>query len=242
MKILFLDLETTPNLAHVWGLWNQNIAISQLVAPTDVICFGARWYGSKQVIFRSIHHDGRKAMLDEMHRVMDEADIIVGWNSQSFDIKHMHREFLQHGYTPPSPHKDLDLMRVVKQQFRMPSNKLDYVAQLLNVGKKTPHTGFQLWLDCMAGDDKAWRLMKKYQLQDVNLLVDLYEHLKPWIKTGPNIAAHLERLIGCRNCGSTSLQSRGTIVNGKGRYQRFRCNDCGTWNRGKRTMGTEMSS
>jgi len=242
MKILFLDLETTPNLAHVWGLWNQNIAISQLVAPTDVICFGARWYGSKQVIFKSIHHDGRKAMLDEMHHVMDEADIIVGWNSQSFDVKHMHREFLQHGYTPPSPHKDLDLMRVVKQQFRMPSNKLDYVAQLLEVGKKTPHTGFQLWLDCMAGDEKAWKLMKKYQMQDVNLLVDLYEKLKPWIKTGPNIAAHLDLLIGCRNCGSTHLQSRGTITNGKGRYQRYRCMTCGTWNRGKRTMSTEMST
>jgi len=242
MKILFLDLETSPNLAHVWGLWNQNIAISQLVKHTEVICFGARWYGSKQVLFKSVHHDGKEAMLTEMHRVLDEADIVIGWNSQSFDIKHMYREFLEAGMTPPSPHKDLDLMRVVKSQFRMPSNKLDYVAQLLGVGKKTTHTGFQLWLDCMAGDDKAWRLMRKYQLQDVNLLVDLYEYLKPWIKNGPNIAAHNGDIAGCRNCGSEQLHKRGKQINGRSTYQRYQCQACGTWNRGHRITTTVMSN
>lgn len=242
MKILFLDLETSPNLAHVWGLWNQNIAISQLVNHTEVICFGARWHGTKQIIFKSVHHDGKTAMLQEMHRVLDEADIVIGWNSQAFDIKHMYREFLEAGMTPPSPHKDLDLMRIVKSQFRMPSNKLDYVAQLLGVGKKTSHTGFQLWLDCMAGDDKAWNLMKKYQLQDVNLLVDLYAHLKPWIKTGPNLAALTNTHTACRNCASTNLHKRGTQLSGKSTYQRYRCVDCGTWNRGERTYTTQYGN
>lgn len=242
MKILFLDLETTPNLAHVWGLWNQNVAITQLVAPTEVLCFGARWHGSKQVLFKSVHHDGKKAMLDAMHEVMSEADIIIGWNSQSFDVKHMHREFLENGYTPPAPHKDIDLMRVVKQQFKFPSNKLDYVAQRLGIGSKTQHTGFQLWLDCMNGNDKAWRLMKRYQIQDVNLLVDLYEVLKPWIKTAVNVAAHNEVHKGCRNCGSTQLHKRGTAITGKGKYQRYQCKDCGTWNKGERLFTTTMGN
>lgn len=242
MRILFLDLETTPNLAHVWGLWNQNVAITQLVAPTEVLCFGARWHGSKQVLFKSVHHDGKKAMLDAMHEVMSEADIIIGWNSQSFDVKHMHREFLENGYTPPAPHKDIDLMRVVKQQFRFPSNKLDYVAQRLGIGAKTQHTGFQLWLDCMNGDDKAWRLMKRYQIQDVNLLVDLYDVLKPWIKNSVNIAAGNEIHKGCRNCGSTQLHKRGTAITGKGKYQRYQCKDCGTWQRGERLFTTTMGN
>jgi len=152
-RILYLDLETSPNLAHVWGLWQQNIAISQLEEHTHVICFGARWAGTKTVIFKSVHHDGRKAMLDELHHLMDEADIVVGWNSQAFDVKHIRRELLEAGYTPPSPWRDLDLMKVVKQQFKMPSNKLDYVAQLLGVGSKTKHTGFQLWLEGRALSD-----------------------------------------------------------------------------------------
>jgi hypothetical protein len=32
----------------------------------------------------------------------------------------------------------------------------------------------------MAGNSKAWVEMKKYQIQDVNLLIDLYDILLPW--------------------------------------------------------------
>jgi hypothetical protein len=35
----------------------------------------------------------------------------------------------------------------------------------------------------MEGDHKAWAEMKKYQIQDVNLLVELYDKLLPWFVT-----------------------------------------------------------
>jgi uncharacterized protein YprB with RNaseH-like and TPR domain len=180
MKILYLDIETTPIKAYVWGLWDQNISINQIIEPTEMLCFGARWHGKKNVIFKSVHHDGKKAMLEELHKLMDEAEVLVGWNSAAFDHKHINREFLENGLTPPSPVKDLDLMSIVKANFQFPSNKLDYVAQALGVGAKVKHSGFQLWIDCMDGKEKAWKEMKKYQLQDVNLLVDLYDILLPW--------------------------------------------------------------
>lgn len=111
---------------------------------------------------------------------MDEAELLVGWNSAAFDHKHINREFLENGIVPPSPTKDLDLMSVTKANFLFPSNKLDYVAQKLGVGAKVKHSGFSLWIKCMDGDEKAWAEMKKYQIQDVNLLVDLYDKLLPW--------------------------------------------------------------
>jgi uncharacterized protein YprB with RNaseH-like and TPR domain len=180
MKILMLDIETTPIKAYVWGLWDQNVSIDQIIEPTEMLCFGARWLGSKKVIFKSVHHDGKQAMLDELHKLMDEADVLVGWNSAAFDHKHINREFLENGMQPPSPVKDLDLMSVTKANFQFPSNKLDYVAQRLGVGAKVKHSGFSLWIRCMEGDDKAWAEMKKYQIQDVNLLIDLYYELLPW--------------------------------------------------------------
>lgn len=179
-NILLLDIETKPIKAYVWGLWDQNVYIDQIIEPTEMLCFGARWLGQKKVTFKSVHHDGKKAMLEELHRMMDKADVLVGWNSASFDHKHINREFIENGMMPPSQVKDLDLMSVTKANFAFPSNKLDYVAQRLGVGAKVKHSGFQLWLDCMAGDEKAWREMKKYQLQDVNLLADLYYELLPW--------------------------------------------------------------
>jgi len=180
MKILLLDIETTPMQVYAWGLWDQNITIDQIIKPTEMLCFGARWLGSKKVIFKSVHHDGKQGMLEELHKLMDEADVLVGWNSAAFDHKHINREFLENGMQPPSPVKDLDLMSVTKANFQFPSNKLDYVAQALGVGAKVKHSGFSLWVRCMDGDEKAWAEMKKYQVQDVNLLVDLYYHLLPW--------------------------------------------------------------
>lgn len=181
MKILLLDIETTPMQVYTWGLWDQNIGINQIIKHTEMMCFGAKWLGKKQVTFKSVHHHGKKEMLETLHEMMNEADILVGWNSAAFDHKHIRREFLEAGLAPPSETKDLDLMSIVKANFLFPSNKLDYVAQKLGVGAKVKHSGFELWIDCMAGNDKAWREMKKYQIQDVELLDKLYEVLLPWL-------------------------------------------------------------
>jgi uncharacterized protein YprB with RNaseH-like and TPR domain len=232
MKILFLDIETTPNLAYVWGLFKQNVSINQIEKSTEMLCFGARWYGEKKVTFKSVHHDGKKEMLKEVHRLLDEADVLVGWNSKGFDSKHLKRELLQAGLKPPSPYKEMDLMLAVKSQFRFPSNKLDYVAQTLGVGAKVQHSGFELWTKCMAGEKKAWAEMKKYQIQDVNLLIDLYEILKPWIPNHPNTALHDGLEEGCSVCASQKLQRRGVARTASGTYQRFQCQDCGKWQRG----------
>jgi hypothetical protein len=233
MKILFLDLETSPNLAYVWGLWDQNIAITQLEASTEVICWGARWLGQEKVMFKSVHHHGKQAMLDELHKVMDEADVLIGWNSAAFDSKHIKREFIENGYLPPSPWIELDLMRVVRSQFKFPSNKLDYVAQKLGVGAKVKHSGFQLWLDCMAGIPKAWKEMKEYQIQDVNLLIDLYEVLLPWIKNHPHMGLDTGKPDSCRNCGSTEVSKWGYRYNASTKIQRYKCQWCGAYVNGQ---------
>jgi uncharacterized protein YprB with RNaseH-like and TPR domain len=243
MKLLFLDIETSPINAYTWGLWQQNVGLNQIISSTEVMCFGARWYGSKKVIFKSVHHDGKKHMLKEIHSLMDEADIVCGWNSASFDHKHLKREFIQANMLPPSPSKDLDLMRVVKQQFKFPSNKLDYVAQTLGVGAKVQHSGFDLWVKCMAGNDRAWREMKKYQIQDVDLLVDLYEKLKPWIKNHPSTPMHNFKEDGCVVCGSQKLQRRGFEKTNSGVYQRYQCQSCGKWQKdSSRVATTSMRS
>jgi uncharacterized protein YprB with RNaseH-like and TPR domain len=195
MKILLLDIETTPMQVYAWGLWDQNISIDQIIKSSEMLCFGARWLGQKKVIFKSSYHHGKQAMLEELHKLMEEADVLVGWNSAAFDHKHINREFLQAGMAPPSTTKDLDLMSVVKANFLFPSNKLDYVAQKLGVGAKVKHSGFSLWIRCMDGDKKAWDEMKKYQVQDVNLLVDLYDILNPWFVSSGRVTSKDKQVI-----------------------------------------------
>ncbi len=236
MRMLFFDLETSPNLVWTFGLWNQNISIGQIVEPTKVLCFGAQFLGEKKVHFYSVHHDGQKKMREELHKLMDEADVICGWNSASFDHPHIRREFIEAKMPPPSPTKDYDLMKVAKVA-RWPSNKLDYVAQRLGVGKKVQHEGFQLWVKCMAGDPKAWKVMKRYQIQDVRVLVGLYEELLPWAgKKHPSRAVIDDIEDACPACGKSDFMKRGFENLSTGKFQRFQCRNCSAWSRSKSSV------
>jgi hypothetical protein len=47
----------------------------------------------------------------------------------------------------------------------------------------------------MNGDDKAWREMKKYQVQDVVLLEELYQVLLPWLPGSSSVTVKERREI-----------------------------------------------
>jgi DNA polymerase elongation subunit (family B) len=238
MRVLAIDIENSPNVAHVWGLWDQNVSLSQLRESAHTISFAARWLDSDETVFYSVHHDGKDAMLRAAWDLLNEADVVMGWNSRGFDAKHLNREFIEAGILPPSPWRDLDLMLEVKKVFRFPSNKLDYVAGALGVGHKVQNRGHELWILCMAGDDEAWEEMKTYNIQDVDLLIDLYNKLQPWIKGHPAVGLYIGEEYGCPNCGSTKLSRRGFSYTGASVFQRFHCSDCGAWSRAARRVAT----
>ena len=235
LKILLLDIESSPNTAHVWGLWQQNVSINQLMESSYVLCYAAKWLGQKDVLFDSVHQSRPKTMLKGIHGLLNDADAVVHYNGTKFDIPTLNKEFLLHRFNPPSPYKQIDLLRVVRSNFRFPSNKLDYVAQRLNLGKKHEHEGHELWVKCMNGDKDAWKRMEQYNIQDVVLLESLYGTLLPWIKSHPNHNLFLDG-HHCPNCASTRLQKRGTAISTTGAYQRYQCRDCGTWSQGTKSM------
>jgi hypothetical protein len=239
MKILLLDIESSPNTAHVWGLWQQNVSINQLMESSYVLCYAAKWYGEKEVMFDSVHQSRPKTMLKGIHGLLNDADAVVHYNGTKFDIPTLNKEFLLHSFNPPSPYKQIDLLRVVRSNFRFPSNKLDYVAQRLNLGKKHEHEGHELWVKCMNGDKDAWKRMEKYNIQDVVLLENLYGHLLPWIKSHPNHNLFSDGHV-CPNCSSSSLQRRGTAISATGTYQRYQCRSCGTWSQSTKSIKSSV--
>jgi predicted RNA-binding Zn-ribbon protein involved in translation (DUF1610 family) len=234
MKVLTCDIETSPMRAWCWGLFQQNIGINQIDEPTRVICWAAKWYGEKKVEFRSEFHDGKDVMLERIHALLDEADCVVGYNSKPFDIKHLFREFLLAGMPPPSPHADIDLLKTARGVFKFNSNKLDHLSQQLGIGEKIKHAGFELWKGCLDGDPASWARMKKYNIHDVVLCEELYTKLRPWIKSHPHHGLYDDAArTTCPNCGGHDLMRRGYARTTVARYQRFQCQGCGKWCRGK---------
>jgi len=234
-RILLLDIETAPNKVYAWGLWDQNIATNQVMETSYVLCWAAKWYGESGVLFDSVKKSGLERMLGRMHKLLDEADIVVHYNGLKFDIPTLNKEFIQVGFAPPAPYKQIDCMKEVKRMFRFQSNKLDFVSQALGIGAKAKTAGFDLWVKCMEGDARAWRQMERYNRRDVVLLERLYKELRPWIEKHPNIGA-FDDVMACPKCGSEKRQQRGYAVTQMMKYPRYQCQSCGGWYRGNKSV------
>lgn len=238
MKILILDIEISPVIATVWGLFQQNINIDAIVGNSEVLCWAASWLDGDDVYFSSINYTSKKRMLKAIYDMLEEADAVVTYNGNGFDLKILNKEFALMGWTPPAPYKSIDMLRVVRNQFRFTSNKLNYVAPQLGLEGKTKHPGYSLWLSCMnpksSDYEESWAIMEEYNTQDVRVLKALYLRLRGWIPNHPSFSA-LENGHCCPNCGGTNLQKRGTTITTSMSYQRWKCMDkaCGKWSRSR---------
>lgn len=233
MKILLLDIETSPNTAYVWGMWKETIPLARLIESSQVLCWTAKWYGDEKVHFESIHKSRPATMLRRIHRLLDAADAVVTYNGDRFDLLVLNKEFLLAGLPPPAPYKSVDLYKVTRRNFRFVSNKLDYICQQLDLGQKI-QTDFSLWVRCMEKNSEAWEKMEAYNQHDVRLLEHLYIKLRPWIKGHPNHSVLSGDLV-CPVCGSAHYHSRGTAFKAAGLYKRYQCADCGKWFRDNKT-------
>ena len=196
-----------------------------------MLTWAASWEGEDHVLYSDGLTD-HKAMIKGIHKLLEEADYVCTYNGDRFDLKILNQEFLEAGLPPPSPYKSIDLLKVVKKNFRFTSNKLDYITGKLGLGNKIKHRGYQLWLDCMDGKRSAYKEMSEYNVQDVIILERLFYKLTPWIK-------NLNRSIiqggyVCPYCGGDHLQRRGTRKTLLGSYSRLQCQDCGGWSTGSK--------
>lgn len=233
-----MDIETAPNLVHVWGLWQQNVGTNQIIDSGYVLCYAAKWLDEPEVFFDSLQRNDKKSMIGNIHAMLEEADAVVHYNGRKFDIPTLNKEFVLQGLPPPSPYRQIDLLRVARSQFRFPSNKLDYIAASLGLGEKLKHAGHQLWIDCMSNKKAAWKQMEEYNIQDVILLEKLYVRLRPWIKNHPNVGLYGEQ--GCPTCGSKNINRRGFAYTQTCKYQRYVCKSCKSWFRDKINVGPKI--
>ncbi len=232
-KIVFVDIETAPSLGWVWGKWEQNVI--DFKKDWYMLSFAYKWADSGKVVKRGLidypdfanDKENDKALVEDLWAVFDQADIIIGHNGDSFDIRKSNSRFLTHGLNPPSPYKTVDTLKIARRAFKFDSNKLDDLGRYLGIGRKMPHTGFNLWKGCMDGDAKSWDVMKKYNGHDVELLEKVYYAVRAWAPVHPNV--NKGQLEACPKCGSNKTQRRGFSYTLLRKKQRFQCLGCSGW-------------
>lgn len=231
-KILVIDLETRPMLSYHWQPKVDYIPPSMNVDKGGIMCFAAKWYGSPKVMFHADWDDGGyEEMIHEAWRLLESSDIVVTYNGVGFDCKLFNRAFVELGLGPPTPWKDVDLIKAARSRFRFPYNSLNEVCRDLGLELKLDHEGFLLWVGCMEGDEKARRKMARYAKRDVVVSEQLFDVLRPWCKH-PNINLYRGVTVsGCHACGSDRLEAAGWYYTSSRAYSQFRCTTCGAISR-----------
>ena len=229
-KLLFLDIEWKPATAYVWRMWDENISPDQLIDEGGMLCFCAKWEGSKDSLFFSEWDDGREGMSKAALELLSEADAVVTYNGDKYDLPKITGEIVLAGLNPPPPITSIDVMKTIKK-FGFVMNRLAYIGPLFKVGAKVKHEGFNLWKDVMAGNPKAQKKMRKYCIQDVTLLEKLYKRVYPFIRNHPHLGKERH---DCGACGSSHVQSRGFRRTKYFKIQRLQCQTCGSWQDGTR--------
>lgn len=245
-RILIYDIENTPTVVTTWGLWEQN-AIETL-EEWYLMSYAYKWLGEEvtHVValpdFKGYAKDKKndKALCESLHKLFEEADIVIAHNGDEHDQKKSNARFIFNGMNPPSPYKSIDTKKIAKRYFKFNSNSLNNLGTLLKLGNKVDNGGIKLWRSCMDGDLKAWKLMKKYNKQDVVLLEKVYLKLLPWMTQHPNIALLNGEKSGCPNCGSINIVKRGLGFSRSSKFQRWFCNGCKSWHQSPVKEGTQI--
>jgi uncharacterized protein YprB with RNaseH-like and TPR domain len=237
-KILYIDIETAPSLGWVWAKWQTNVI--DFKADWYILSVAWKWGHQDKVHVLGLndfagykrHKENDKSLVKKIWSLLDEADVIVAHNGDEFDLPKINTRFLTHELSPTSPYKTVDTLKIARKVFKFDSNKLDDLGRYLGIGRKLPHTGFNLWQGCMLGDKDAWTKMKQYNMHDVELLSEVYSLMRAWDKNHPQINQGLTANEACPTCSSKNVQRRGFSYTLLRKKQRYQCLNCRRWYEG----------
>ena len=231
-KRLFFDIETSPNVGYFWSSgYNISVTPENIIEERKIICICYKWENENKVysLDWGILRDDY-VMMEEFLKVLEEADEVVGHNSDTFDIKWFRTRCLFHGFTSMSHVKSVDTLKIARNKFKFNSNKLDYISKFLGFEGKTS-APYDLWKKLMRNNDKeSLKKMISYCKNDVKILEQVYKKLSNYTDTKTNIAIFEENedSCSCPKCGSNNYKILDKkFVTGKGTTEvQINCIDC----------------
>ena len=229
---IVLDIETKPAQAYVWKTFKEDISLDQIIEPTGILCVGVRNVEDKKTEVFSEWEHGEAEMLQRVNEILTNADQVITYNGDKFDLPFLFGEMIKHNLPPLPPLTSIDLFKTVKKT-KFFSKRLGFVGPYLGLGDKMDTGGFDLWVKVLQGDRRAQRKMERYCVRDVRLTERLYKKLRPYITDHPHIVSQGPAPV-CGNCGSHKVQRRGYRRTRMYQIQRLQCQSCGAWSQGTR--------
>jgi uncharacterized protein YprB with RNaseH-like and TPR domain len=229
-KILAFDIETAPIKAHVWGLYDQNVGLNQIDRDWFVLSYSARFLDEDKIHYMDQRHsnpvEDDRMLMEGIHHLISEADILLTHNGDKFDIKKLNARFIYFNLDPITPKQSIDTLKIARRLFSFTSNKLEYIAKFLGCTEKSKHSefvGFSMWSECLKGNKKAFEEMELYNKQDVETLIEVYNKLIRYDSSISFQAYYQKTVCVCKN---ETFIKNGLKYTKQGAFQVFKCSKC----------------
>ena len=234
VRVLFYDIETSPIKAWVWRVGKQVIRHHQLDDEynlSGIICVGYKWNDRNpaKVIGWDYSEQDSERVIERFDKIAEKADIVIGKNSDRFDVKHLNTQRMIAGLPglPNWLNNTDDVERQFRKNFYFPSYSLDYLSKTLLKNKGKNDMRFDDWINIVNQKSRSsYRKMLDYCKKDVEDTAKLWNYANAHFKPKFNMAT-FNRDICCRTCGSNRIKKNGTRPRGKTTYQMFFCNNHG---------------
>lgn len=253
-NILYIDIENSRMVVEfeTYSLYNNDVIHPRHIKHDWYItCVAWGWLDNTTQKIKNIEtvavndfktfkkdfRDDRK-VVEKIHEIISQADLIVGHNSDSFDIKKINYQFIKYGLQAIDWPPTVDTLKVAKKYARSSSNKLYYLAKEFGVTMKIDLPP-SVMHSADKGCEKSLKKLVAYNRGDIKAGAELYFKLLPYIKNHPNMSKILGKKLNkdkpnCQNCGSSKVIGHGNRTTKAGKFKRYRCNKCGSTTQGKR--------
>lgn len=230
MKRLYFDFEVSPNTCLVWRTGRKlTVNPESIIAERKIISVAWKWQGESKI--HSLAWDKNqddRTLLIAFSKVIDQADEAIAYFGDSYDAPFFRTRCLIHGIRINPTIKIVDPLKWVRGKYFFNSGKLDYVAQVLGVGKKID-TNFQLWRDIVLNKCPiALEKMLRYNRQDIRILEGVWKILSDSMsaQTHAGVSQGKPRWT-CAKCGSEDVRKSKTRITAVGAKQhQMTCLDC----------------
>ena len=191
-RILYFDIERAPGEAYYYNRRTDYIPANFLKTEPFIICWAASWVGSDKIVSECVtskeaRHRNDKRIMKILWDMLDSADLVVGHNVNSFDIRHVNNRFLQWGMSAPSTYKTVDTLKLIRRYAPFESNGLDYIAPRMG-GKPKQDIFFDDWRRIVeTGDQRTLNKARKYCRGDVSEGITVFLRLREWVESGGGV-------------------------------------------------------
>lgn len=227
-KRLFFDIETSPNIGFFWQSgYKLDIGYDNIIKERSIICIAYKWENSKTQCLTWDKHQSDRKIVEKFSKIIEEADEVVAHNGDNFDIKWLRTRCIKYGVSLNPNIITLDTLKIARSKFKFNSNRLDYIAQYLGVGKKIDNGGINLWKDIVLHkNNKSLKKLIVYCKNDVLILERIWDKLNKYVSHKTDIGGR----GNCPECGGDNLVIRGRSISASAKLKyRLQCKNCGKY-------------